>query len=73
MLMLSLDLVLICPDASGIFSRRKLMADFTLYDPSLTEADPRFGEIKKIPVGTTFEDRLRLIHSLRFASGSEWF
>lgn len=38
-------------------SRKKFMEDPRLYDPSLTEADPRFGSIQGIPVGTKFASR----------------
>ena len=33
------------------------MANPDLYDPNLTEADPKFGHIANYPVGSTFTSR----------------
>lgn len=40
-----------------INSRQRFMNDPRLYDPGFTEADPRFGNIQGIPVGTKFASR----------------
>ena len=33
------------------------MANADLYDPNLTEADPKYGHLSKYPVGHTFKNR----------------
>ncbi|KAF5319596.1 hypothetical protein D9619_008683 [Psilocybe cf. subviscida] len=38
-------------------TRQRFMNDPRLYDPGFTEADPRFGNIQGIPVGTKFASR----------------
>ncbi|KAF8151792.1 PUA-like domain-containing protein [Crassisporium funariophilum] len=37
--------------------RKRLMQDTSLYDPTLSGADPRYGAIAGCPVGTVFESR----------------